>query len=618
VKNPYLQSGAIKGPAHIGNPKCHSALFKLIKIYSTFTLSAPSFAWLWQHQLQFLFPSFANINNTSSSSAAVLRIRVRQWLLKLLAGDEIASAVDINYGIVVDTVRPASEQPVPDHQLQPVPDHQLQPVPDHQLQPVPDHQLQPVPDHQLQPVPDHQLQPVPDHQLQPEFPSGVETANFVSQCIAMMTETSGCSLARLYAPSTFFEHKPDDDESKVSDQDRQVYPFLLDDSTDQNSVDYREIEGPFYLSPLISTEVINISGVKNVNNCMMLCRIKGCSVIVAMTTTSTVCRLLILKGISLSNTILDSPSAVGSEAGSQVLVNADINATLAAMINNETFTWLNSSTGRIGSIQLVNITLTGCYRIEVAGARGGDNIYRFTVGGNGSWIAGSFNLTAGTQLAIVVGQAGGSVHSYDTRDCGSGGGGGSFVYEIADEHLLIAAGGGGGSSRGKNALPGEDTVNGSDSVAKLPDTIGFGGVNGHPGYNEPWRTGDRGTHGGCGAGWLGSAVNPRRNSSDGERGGGLADDWVGGEAGIGGTGDGGFGGGGGGGGMELDGSKNGAGGGGGGFSGGGAGVGGSNSGGGGGSFCGGSDCSAIAGGNSFSEHGFVVLRMQALFADKCN
>uniref|UniRef100_A0A1I8GLI0 receptor protein-tyrosine kinase n=1 Tax=Macrostomum lignano TaxID=282301 RepID=A0A1I8GLI0_9PLAT len=107
----------------------------------------------------------------------------------------------------------------------------------------------------------------------------------------------------------------------------------------------------------------------------------------------------------------------------------------------------NSSTGRNGSIQSVLINTTGCYLIKAAGARGGHNLLRNKSGGQGAQVSARVNLTAGTQLSIVVGQMGGST-SLDIE--GGGGGGGSFVYRTVDQLLLLAAGGGGGASTGEN------------------------------------------------------------------------------------------------------------------------------------------------------------------------
>ena len=84
-------------------------------------------------------------------------------------------------------------------------------------------------------------------------------------------------------------------------------------------------------------------------------------------------------------------------------------------------------------------------------------------------IEGTFRLTKGTVLNIVVGQRGGdSVEvkggQSTTRtaaqlgisvedNAGTGGGGGSFVYTTSNV-LLVAAGGGGGASGGYNGVDG--------------------------------------------------------------------------------------------------------------------------------------------------------------------
>uniref|UniRef100_A0A1I8IW22 Myosin motor domain-containing protein n=1 Tax=Macrostomum lignano TaxID=282301 RepID=A0A1I8IW22_9PLAT len=266
----------------------------------------------------------------------------------------------------------------------------------------------------------------------------------------------------------------------------------------------------------------------------------------------------------------------------------------------------DSSTGRNGSIQSVLINTTGCYLIKAAGARGGGNLLTNTSGGQGAQVSARVNLTAGTQLSIVVGQMGGST---PLEFEGGGGGGGSFVYRMGDQLLLLAAGGGGGACFNKDGRPGETGVNGSDSVGNVEHT-GFGGTNGQPGSNNPASTPSESNHGGCGAGWLGRAVSPRRSSVDGERGGSLADRWVGGNAGDGSVCDGGFGGGGGGGSRTS--SVKGTAGAGGGFSGGGAGLGYGQSGGGGGSFCWGG---CVFGGNWTGDHGFVSVLLESAACD---
>jgi hypothetical protein len=97
-------------------------------------------------------------------------------------------------------------------------------------------------------------------------------------------------------------------------------------------------------------------------------------------------------------------------------------------------TYLNMS---VNGIQLWTVAATGDYRITAAGARGGLSYGRTNVGGGAS-IAGTFALTEGEVLKIMVGQLG--INS----DNAGGGGGGTFVTR-SNNAILVAAAGAGGS-----------------------------------------------------------------------------------------------------------------------------------------------------------------------------
>uniref|UniRef100_A0A1I8JKI8 receptor protein-tyrosine kinase n=1 Tax=Macrostomum lignano TaxID=282301 RepID=A0A1I8JKI8_9PLAT len=127
----------------------------------------------------------------------------------------------------------------------------------------------------------------------------------------------------------------------------------------------------------------------------------------------------------------------------------------------------------------MTINVTGCYRVKTAGAKGGDSFGRDQKhGGRGALIAGNVILAAGTQLSIVVGQAGGTAHTDEYAS--GGGGGGSFVYRTLDNGLLMAAGGGGGASYKYDGQPGEAGNNGTGSVGtEDPNQMGTGGINGN-------------------------------------------------------------------------------------------------------------------------------------------
>ena len=96
-------------------------------------------------------------------------------------------------------------------------------------------------------------------------------------------------------------------------------------------------------------------------------------------------------------------------------------------------------------IQRWTVAYTGEYRIEAVEAAGGYDIWGIGSGqyrGRGARMIGTFSLTKGEIIQILVGQEGGINNDSVT----SGGGGGSFVVRGSNTPLLIAGGGGGISS----------------------------------------------------------------------------------------------------------------------------------------------------------------------------
>uniref|UniRef100_A0A1I8I4L8 receptor protein-tyrosine kinase n=1 Tax=Macrostomum lignano TaxID=282301 RepID=A0A1I8I4L8_9PLAT len=165
------------------------------------------------------------------------------------------------------------------------------------------------------------------------------------------------------------------------------------------------------------------------SQCLLLCQLRGCAV-AELNQTARVCR-----AVSLSNESSGQPAGLnGSHVTRQLGSPHDSAVTY-------------SSSGRNGSIETFTAPASGCYLIEAAGARGGNNTLTNTIGGPGAQVSARVNLTAGVQLSIVVGQTGGST-SLDYG--GGGGGGGSFVYRTGDRLLLLAAGGGGGACYNNN------------------------------------------------------------------------------------------------------------------------------------------------------------------------
>ena len=95
----------------------------------------------------------------------------------------------------------------------------------------------------------------------------------------------------------------------------------------------------------------------------------------------------------------------------------------------------------VSGIQRWTVPYTGDYEIEAIGAAGGyekaskSRQYR----GGGGRMIGTFHLSKGETIQILVGQQGGNNSKHIT----SGGGGGTFVVRASNTPLIIAGGGGG-------------------------------------------------------------------------------------------------------------------------------------------------------------------------------
>lgn len=132
----------------------------------------------------------------------------------------------------------------------------------------------------------------------------------------------------------------------------------------------------------------------------------------------------------------------------------------------------------IQGVQEWTVPISGSYTIECAGAQGGGNSSLY---GRGAVIKGTFNLTRGTVLCILVGHMGGP-ETYDVGGGASagGGGGGTFISQTSTSGtLLMVAGGGGGRSRA-NALDASynqtDTFTGSSSMGAGTNGEAYGGA----------------------------------------------------------------------------------------------------------------------------------------------
>ncbi|KAL0243375.1 hypothetical protein GEMRC1_005936 [Eukaryota sp. GEM-RC1] len=121
----------------------------------------------------------------------------------------------------------------------------------------------------------------------------------------------------------------------------------------------------------------------------------------------------------------------------------------------------------IDGIQHWTVPLTGMYRIECAGARGGnDNYNTSTKPGKGAVMIGEFELKSGQIIKILVGQVGCDARGANWHR-GGGGGGGSFV--VLDSSPLIVAGGGNGQSYRSWK------TNGPDGRVDFTEGVGKGG-----------------------------------------------------------------------------------------------------------------------------------------------
>ena len=127
----------------------------------------------------------------------------------------------------------------------------------------------------------------------------------------------------------------------------------------------------------------------------------------------------------------------------------------------------------VSGIQQWTVPHTGDYRIEAIGAAGGYGLnsnngqYR----GRGARIKGTFRLSKGETIQILIGQEG----SINLINYSSGGGGGTFVVRGSNTPLIIA-GGGGGMERASSRHSGCDAST---------------GTTGNPGYRS-WSGGSSG------------------------------------------------------------------------------------------------------------------------------
>ena len=130
----------------------------------------------------------------------------------------------------------------------------------------------------------------------------------------------------------------------------------------------------------------------------------------------------------------------------------------------------NAVTINTQGIQEWTVPQTGSYIIEVWGAEGGSSTGYPHTGGKGARMKGTFTLSQGAVLKILVGQLGDDVR------CTPGGGGGTFV-TYSNNSPLIIAGGGGGASTDYDGIDAVTSTSGTANTANTAD----GGTDGNGG-----------------------------------------------------------------------------------------------------------------------------------------
>jgi hypothetical protein len=159
-------------------------------------------------------------------------------------------------------------------------------------------------------------------------------------------------------------------------------------------------------------------------------------------------------------------------------------------------------------VETFTVQTTGEYEITAIGANGGnaaENLAAVGTGGAGAEVQGTFYLTAGETIEILVGGAG--LNDYQPPGDlggGAGGGGGTFVVlegaTPAQNVLLEAAGGGGGAS---DYYAGGSAANGVDGQAGTAGTAGKS-VDPSPGLDVFGTAGDGGSAGSGGGSGVGA------------------------------------------------------------------------------------------------------------------
>lgn len=196
-----------------------------------------------------------------------------------------------------------------------------------------------------------------------------------------------------------------------------------------------------------------------------------------------------------------------------------------------------------GGIQKWTVPQSGSYTITAAGAvGGGGRTAGGSAGGNGAILSGTFNLTEGSKLRILIGQAGTGNTTYN-----GGGGGGTFVMKETDNsttgiYVIAGGGGGGGHYTNGSTINASTTTSGQSGWNGNSNTsLNNGTASGNGGANYDRSGGGGGglssngytsVYTSCSTGWHGSGGNAFVNGGAGGTGnftggfgGGGSGDW---------------------------------------------------------------------------------------------
>jgi hypothetical protein len=199
-----------------------------------------------------------------------------------------------------------------------------------------------------------------------------------------------------------------------------------------------------------------------------------------------------------------------------------------------TASWVTSSqyfTASIRGIQEWTVPETATYRIQAAGAAGGNSPTLNFSGGFGASVTTDISLTQGQKVLIVVGQRGGNrfTGSGASTFNGASGGGGTFMYDSSSLTYYVAVGGGGGAAgAAANLFSNQVTASGKfDTTSGSTVNIGsgftaLGGINGNGGGRSSRNI----LYGAPGAG-----VNSSGSAANGGQGLSRVGNWLGGTTG---------------------------------------------------------------------------------------